>query len=60
MPSIAIVGADPQPRPGRRPHRFGSHGFGTALIFRNRDELDDLAGELTAEGTSRPLTSPST
>ncbi|MGW2768868.1 SDR family NAD(P)-dependent oxidoreductase [Streptomyces sp. NPDC001275] len=29
---------------------FGSHGFDVALIARNRDKLNDLVGQLDAEG----------
>ncbi|WP_393076302.1 SDR family NAD(P)-dependent oxidoreductase [Streptomyces sp. LN704] len=29
---------------------FGTHGYGVALIARNRAKLENLAGELTAEG----------
>jgi NADP-dependent 3-hydroxy acid dehydrogenase YdfG len=31
---------------------FGSHGFDVALVARNRDKLDDLAGRLGAEGVT--------
>ncbi|WP_406415304.1 SDR family NAD(P)-dependent oxidoreductase [Streptomyces sp. NBC_00873] len=49
MPSIAIVGAGPGM--GLAIARtFGSHGFDVALIARNRDKLNDLAGRLDAEG----------
>ncbi|SOD89741.1 SDR family oxidoreductase [Streptomyces sp. Ag109_G2-15] len=49
MTSIAIVGAGPQL--GLAIARtFGSHGFDVALISRNRDKLDGLVGNLTAEG----------
>ncbi|UGQ11293.1 SDR family NAD(P)-dependent oxidoreductase [Yinghuangia sp. ASG 101] len=51
MPTIAIVGAGPQL--GRAIARtYGSHGYDVALIARNRARLEDLAGELAAEGTS--------
>ncbi|MGW0202432.1 SDR family NAD(P)-dependent oxidoreductase [Nonomuraea sp. NPDC003201] len=49
MPSIAIVGAGPGV--GLAIARtFGSRGFDVALIARNRDKLDDLVGQLDAEG----------
>ncbi|MFJ8468102.1 SDR family NAD(P)-dependent oxidoreductase [Streptomyces swartbergensis] len=49
MTSIAIVGAGPQL--GLAIARtFGSQGLDVALISRNRDKLDALAGTLTAEG----------
>lgn len=49
MTSIAIVGAGPQL--GLAIARtFGSHGYGIALISRNRTKLDDLVATLTAEG----------
>ncbi|MFI8794046.1 SDR family NAD(P)-dependent oxidoreductase [Streptomyces sp. NPDC055105] len=49
MPSIAIVGAGPGM--GLAIARtFGSRGFDVALIARNRDKLNDLAGRLDAEG----------
>ncbi|MFD5141505.1 SDR family NAD(P)-dependent oxidoreductase [Streptomyces sp. NPDC058378] len=49
MPSIAIVGAGPGM--GLAIARtFGSQGFDVALIARNRDKLNDLAGRLDAEG----------
>ncbi|MFI8895743.1 SDR family NAD(P)-dependent oxidoreductase [Streptomyces paradoxus] len=51
MPTIAIVGAGPQL--GRAIARtFGTHGYDVALIARNRTKLEELAGELTAEGTT--------
>jgi NADP-dependent 3-hydroxy acid dehydrogenase YdfG len=47
--SIAIVGAGP--RLGLAIARtFGSQGYDVALISRNRTKLDDLVGNLTAEG----------
>lgn len=47
--SIAIIGAGPQL--GLAIARaFGSQGLDVALISRNRDNLDDLVGKLTAEG----------
>uniref|UniRef100_A0AAU1ULA9 SDR family NAD(P)-dependent oxidoreductase n=1 Tax=Streptomyces sp. NBC_00119 TaxID=2975659 RepID=A0AAU1ULA9_9ACTN len=49
MPTIAIVGAGPQL--GLAIARtFATHGYDVALIARNRARLDDLVGELTAEG----------
>ncbi|MGW1987896.1 SDR family NAD(P)-dependent oxidoreductase [Streptomyces collinus] len=49
MTSIAIVGAGPQL--GLAIARtFGNHGFDVALISRNRDKLDTLAGKLAADG----------
>lgn len=49
MSSIAIVGAGPGM--GLAIARtFGSRGFGVALIARNRAKLDDMAGQLAAEG----------
>jgi short-subunit dehydrogenase len=49
--SIAIVGAGPQL--GLAIARtFGSRGFDVALISRNRANLDDLVGKLTAEGVT--------
>ncbi|CAM5513446.1 SDR family NAD(P)-dependent oxidoreductase OS=Streptomyces tendae OX=1932 GN=GUR47_06945 PE=4 SV=1 [Streptomyces tendae] len=49
MPSIAIIGAGPGM--GLAIARtFGSQGFDVALIARNRDKLNDLAGLLDAEG----------
>ncbi|MFD0033165.1 SDR family NAD(P)-dependent oxidoreductase [Streptomyces sp. NPDC055059] len=49
MPAIAIVGAGPQL--GLAIARtFATHGYDVALIARNRARLDDLVGELTAEG----------
>lgn len=51
MTSIAIVGAGPQL--GLAIARtFGSRGFDVALISRNRANLDDLVGKLTAEGVT--------
>jgi NAD(P)-dependent dehydrogenase (short-subunit alcohol dehydrogenase family) len=49
MSTIAIVGAGPGM--GLAIARtFGSRGFDVALIARNRTKLDDLVGQLTAEG----------
>jgi NADP-dependent 3-hydroxy acid dehydrogenase YdfG len=49
VPTIAIVGAGSGM--GLAIARtFGSHGFDVALIARNRAKLDDLAGQLAAEG----------
>src|ERR1044072_1541328 len=49
MPSIAIVGAGSGM--GLAIARtFGSRGYDVALIARNRAKLDDLVGQLTAEG----------
>ncbi|WP_410612550.1 SDR family NAD(P)-dependent oxidoreductase [Amycolatopsis sp. lyj-109] len=49
MPTIAIIGAGPGL--GQAIARtFGSHGFGVALLARDRAKLGDLAGKLTAEG----------
>ena len=49
VPSIAIVGAGPQL--GLAIARtFGTQGFDVALIARNRAKLDDLVGQLGAEG----------
>ncbi|MFI5659904.1 SDR family NAD(P)-dependent oxidoreductase [Streptomyces sp. NPDC051684] len=51
MPTIAIVGAGPGM--GLAIARtFGSRGFDVALVSRNRDKLDALAGRLEAEGIS--------
>ncbi|MEW2157176.1 SDR family NAD(P)-dependent oxidoreductase [Streptomyces sp. NPDC007189] len=51
MPTIAIVGAGPQL--GLAIARtFGTHGYGVALIARNHAKLENLVGELTAEGIS--------
>ncbi|UOT03241.1 SDR family oxidoreductase [Rhodococcus opacus] len=49
MPTIAIVGAGPGL--GLAIARtFGPRGFDVALISRNRDKLDDLIGQLAADG----------
>ncbi|GAV37383.1 SDR family NAD(P)-dependent oxidoreductase [Streptomyces acidiscabies] len=49
MPTIAIVGAGPQL--GLAIARtYGTHGYDVALIARDRAKLEDLAGELAAEG----------
>jgi NADP-dependent 3-hydroxy acid dehydrogenase YdfG len=49
VPTIAIVGAGPGM--GLAIARtFGSHGFDVALVARNRAKLDELAGQLAAEG----------
>lgn len=49
MPTIAIVGAGPGM--GLAIARtFGTQGFDVALIARNRAKLDDLVGQLTADG----------
>ncbi|MET7322808.1 SDR family NAD(P)-dependent oxidoreductase [Streptomyces sp. NPDC005549] len=49
MSTIAIVGAGPQL--GLAIARtYGTHGYDVALIARNRAKLEDLAGELAAEG----------
>ncbi|MER6000473.1 SDR family NAD(P)-dependent oxidoreductase [Nonomuraea angiospora] len=49
MPTIAIVGAGPGM--GLAIARtFGTQGFDVALISRNRDKLDGIAGKLAAEG----------
>ncbi|MFJ8141422.1 SDR family NAD(P)-dependent oxidoreductase [Streptomyces sp. NPDC096013] len=51
MPTIAIVGAGPQL--GLAIARtYGTHGYNVALTARNRARLEDLVGELTAEGIS--------
>src|SRR3954453_4337416 len=47
--TIAIVGAGPGM--GLAIARaFGSHGFDVALVARNREKLNELAGRLDAEG----------
>lgn len=49
MTSIAIVGAGPQL--GLAIARtFGANGFDVALISRNREKLESLAGKLASEG----------
>ncbi|PQP14508.1 SDR family NAD(P)-dependent oxidoreductase [Rhodococcus opacus] len=49
MPTVAIVGAGPGL--GLAIARtFGSHGYDVALLSRNRDKLDGLVGQLTADG----------
>ena len=49
MPTLAIVGAGPGM--GLAIARtFGSQGYNVALIARNRAKLDDLVGQLTAQG----------
>lgn len=49
MPTIAIVGAGPQL--GLAIARtFGTRGYDVALIARNLAKLENLAGELAADG----------
>lgn len=51
MSTIAIIGAGPGV--GRAvARRFGREGFAAALISRNQDKVDALAGELTADGVT--------
>jgi NADP-dependent 3-hydroxy acid dehydrogenase YdfG len=49
MTTIAVVGAGPG-LGAAVARRFGSEGFGLALIARRRERVDDLAAGLAAEG----------
>lgn len=51
MSTIAIVGAGPGLGLALG-HTFGAHGFNVALIARNREKLDALAGALTSKGVT--------
>jgi NADP-dependent 3-hydroxy acid dehydrogenase YdfG len=49
MTTIAIVGAGPG-LGAAVARKFGAEGFAVALISRNQERLDELAGDLKAEG----------
>lgn len=51
MPTLAVFGAGPALGLSVA-RRFGSEGFDVALVARNQDTLDRLAGELRADGTT--------
>ncbi|MCH0557151.1 MULTISPECIES: SDR family NAD(P)-dependent oxidoreductase [Streptomyces] len=51
MSSVAIVGAGPG-LGAAVARRFGREGFGVALIARDRDRLDEIAGLLGADGVT--------